>query len=49
MLLDVLRGRFGALPGSVEARIRDASPAKLHQWALRLATATKLADVLADE
>ncbi len=45
MLLDMLRGRFGALPDAVVARVAAAGLAELRAWSMSLLTAPALDDV----
>ena len=47
MVLNQLRGRFGALPDAVVARVAAAGMAELNTWSMRLLTAAGLADVFA--
>lgn len=41
----LLRQRFGALPGWVEARLQQASPDDLETWGMRMLSAGRLEDV----
>jgi hypothetical protein len=47
MLLNLLRGRFGALPDAVVARVTAAGMAELDAWGMNLLTAPALDDVFA--
>jgi hypothetical protein len=47
MLLKMLRGRFGALPDTVVARVAMAGIAELDAWSMSLLTAPGLDDVFA--
>jgi Putative transposase, YhgA-like len=47
MVLNQLRGRFGALPDAVVARVAAAGMAELHTWSISLLTAARLDDVFA--
>jgi hypothetical protein len=47
MLLEMLRGRFGALPEAVVTRVTAAGTADLKAWSMRLLTAPGLDDVFA--
>jgi hypothetical protein len=48
MLITLLRGRFGALPEHVVARINQSSPEILETWFQRAINAQALDDVFVD-
>jgi predicted transposase/invertase (TIGR01784 family) len=49
ILLRLLRARFGTLPGSVLARVRQAESEQLDAWAERILTAASLEAVFGEE
>ncbi|MFT3768775.1 MAG: Rpn family recombination-promoting nuclease/putative transposase [Minicystis sp.] len=48
MLSKLLVAKFGALPDTAAARVRNASATELEVWMLRVLTATSLAEVFAE-
>jgi hypothetical protein len=47
MLLDLLRQRFGELPGATVAQVAVAGLEELQAWSMRVLTAPRLDDVFA--
>ncbi|MCL2585950.1 MAG: DUF4351 domain-containing protein [Streptosporangiales bacterium] len=47
MLIKVLTGKFGPLPDTMSAKVKEASVADLETWATRAGTATTLDEVFA--
>ena len=49
LVLRQLERRFGALPDSVEARVRSADDSALERWSLQILDASSLEEVLRDD
>ncbi|MBL9103980.1 MAG: DUF4351 domain-containing protein [Myxococcales bacterium] len=46
--LNLLRGKFGAVPSAAAARVESADVDTLTRWSIRLLSAASLADVFDD-